>query len=451
MTNISALDIAISLVFIYLLYSMLGTIIQELLATIFSFRSKLLERAIFRMLEDSDIFDKKFRSLKVFFKIGNQQLKQEAQAVAKAQAQAQAQVQAKAIKLFYDHPLIKYLSEDTSKSKPSYITKEAFSKVMIDLLKGENAKLGDDLKPFIENSIKNKTFGTAKVTISNETHKFLRSIWLESQGDVVAFRKLLEKWFDDTMERCTGWYKKKTEYILLVIGLVIAILFNVDTISIASKLHRDPQLCEMVVQQAYAYTKAHPNLPQERDTALKNVEREVKITLQNDTTKQYTKLDSLKLKNKLDSIAKAKSDSLIKRGVFLSHRADSLINSDIAKLNTTMGLGWINVWKEHSYTVPKEWKWGESKSLDKNKSKFKCLVKQFPIWAFEWLVVLLKWLSTIIGWIITALAISLGAPFWFDLLNKLMKLRGSVSSSNSTQNKEKLTEDDKVSAIIRKG
>jgi hypothetical protein len=33
---------------------------------------------------------------------------------------------------------------------------------------------------------------------------------------------------------------------------------------------------------------------------------------------------------------------------------------------------------------------------------------------------------TILGWLITAFAISLGAPFWFDLLNKLMQVRNSV-------------------------
>jgi hypothetical protein len=37
----------------------------------------------------------------------------------------------------------------------------------------------------------------------------------------------------------------------------------------------------------------------------------------------------------------------------------------------------------------------------------------------------LSWCSPL-GWLLTALALSLGAPFWFDLLNKLMKLRGAV-------------------------
>jgi hypothetical protein len=31
-----------------------------------------------------------------------------------------------------------------------------------------------------------------------------------------------------------------------------------------------------------------------------------------------------------------------------------------------------------------------------------------------------------VGWLLTALAISLGAPFWFDMLNKLIVVRSTV-------------------------
>jgi hypothetical protein len=40
--------------------------------------------------------------------------------------------------------------------------------------------------------------------------------------------------------------------------------------------------------------------------------------------------------------------------------------------------------------------------------------------------------ETLFGWIITALAISLGAPFWFDLLNKIVKLRGTGTKITTT-------------------
>jgi hypothetical protein len=31
-----------------------------------------------------------------------------------------------------------------------------------------------------------------------------------------------------------------------------------------------------------------------------------------------------------------------------------------------------------------------------------------------------------VGWLITALAVSLGAPFWFDMLNKFIVVRSTV-------------------------
>jgi len=36
------------------------------------------------------------------------------------------------------------------------------------------------------------------------------------------------------------------------------------------------------------------------------------------------------------------------------------------------------------------------------------------------------WLEVIAGLLITALATTLGAPFWFDLLNKVMVVRSTV-------------------------
>ena len=38
----------------------------------------------------------------------------------------------------------------------------------------------------------------------------------------------------------------------------------------------------------------------------------------------------------------------------------------------------------------------------------------------------LEYITMILGWLITGLAVSLGAPFWFDLLNKFMVIRATV-------------------------
>ena len=36
----------------------------------------------------------------------------------------------------------------------------------------------------------------------------------------------------------------------------------------------------------------------------------------------------------------------------------------------------------------------------------------------------------LLGWLLTAIAVSLGAPFWFDTLNKFMNIRSSGTAPN---------------------
>lgn len=45
------------------------------------------------------------------------------------------------------------------------------------------------------------------------------------------------------------------------------------------------------------------------------------------------------------------------------------------------------------------------------------------------------WLQRIIGWILTLLAVSLGAPFWFDMLNKVVNIRFSGKSPDEGSKK----------------
>jgi hypothetical protein len=44
----------------------------------------------------------------------------------------------------------------------------------------------------------------------------------------------------------------------------------------------------------------------------------------------------------------------------------------------------------------------------------------------------LEWLYKIFGLFITGIAVSLGAPFWFDLLNKFMVVRSTVKPTEKS-------------------
>lgn len=291
MTGIVALDIAIGLVFVYLLYSLLATTIQELLASCFHFRAKVLERAIFRMLEDENRFNNRRQTLFFLFK----RIKDKDKTTDLTTA-------------FYKHPLVKYLAEDKTNSRPSYISKETFSKVIIDLLRGKVKDPGEDHSKMISESLKHGKTKWVEIPISNETLEFLYSIWVDSHGEIGVFKKCLESWFDETMERCTGWYKKQAQIITMIIGFVIALSFNVDSIAIANKLKKDPNLREAVVAQADAFAKAHPNLDK-----VQGIETAIKDT---------------------------STEALIKTQKSLVNRADSLINTDIANMNGVLGLGY---------------------------------------------------------------------------------------------------------------
>jgi hypothetical protein len=74
--------------------------------------------------------------------------------------------------------------------------------------------------------------------------------WKRSGKDVQKFRAAAEKWFDDAMDRLSGWYKRRVQLFLWIFGLAIAILFNVDAINIARTLWNDPGLRDALVNQA---------------------------------------------------------------------------------------------------------------------------------------------------------------------------------------------------------
>ncbi len=54
-----------------------------------------------------------------------------------------------------------------------------------------------------------------------------------------------------------------------------------------------------------------------------------------------------------------------------------------------------------------------------------------PLSATGWV-----WGSRVVGWLLTALAVSLGAPFWFDLLNKLVNIRHGMSKPEVAKEKK---------------
>jgi hypothetical protein len=63
----------------------------------------------------------------------------------------------------------------------------------------------------------------------------------QANGSVLDYHKAIDTWFDGVMERVNGAYKRKTQVFNFFIGLVIASVFNIDTLKIYSYLAENPQ------------------------------------------------------------------------------------------------------------------------------------------------------------------------------------------------------------------
>ncbi|MGN6339432.1 MAG: hypothetical protein ACTHML_00570 [Ginsengibacter sp.] len=477
----TALDVFIGLVFIFLLYSLLATIMQEIIATRFAFRAKVLEKAILRMLEDGKTSTKmqygdRLQGVLHLFGLWNL-LKKKTIAP-----------------WFYAHPLIKYLAEDNYYSKPAYLKPENFSKVMIDLLKGfgfpesqmlqvihqsimegtiyklpinlikenETSPEPDKANPAIkvlreqnEDIHSNELLQFEKVKINRNTSLFLKSLWQESGADLDTFEIKLEKWFDDTMARATGWYKRYTRIILFFIGFVVAVIFNVDVIAIHRVLSKDKNAREQLVKLAIeSQDKLAPEVERQRrgESASDSILQSTYNAVAEDATQANTVLglgrvwiDTCKIcKDSLTSAFNTKAEGL---------------KSEVAAIYTRMDTVQNNLKQHQSELDSIKIRFGDkADSLAIKISAFKALLlidsselirlKQSPqIKEYQRMNQLQErcafiksarkgkyfvyapnqsgdW-ETFIGWLFTAFAVTLGAPFWFDLLSKLIKIRGS--------------------------
>ncbi len=70
---------------------------------------------------------------------------------------------------------------------------------------------------------------------------------------VAAARANVETWFNNAMERLSAAYKRRAQLIAFIIGVILAAIFNVDSIYMASSLWREPTLRHAIVAQAEAY------------------------------------------------------------------------------------------------------------------------------------------------------------------------------------------------------
>jgi hypothetical protein len=122
----------------------------------------------------------------------------------------------------------------SSKAKPAYIAPAHFAIALVDAIQsipGDYAQLGRDIDALADPQIK----------------RALQGIYQRAGGDMQAFELAVGGWFETAMERVSASYKKRAMLISLLLSLLLAVLFNIDSIHLFRSLWQHPALAAQLV------------------------------------------------------------------------------------------------------------------------------------------------------------------------------------------------------------
>jgi hypothetical protein len=302
MFNTAVLNLAIGLIFCFLTVSLATGAIVEAIASLLAVRAKTLRKGIGQLLNDPN-----FTGL---------------------------------AKLLYDHAAVNPRGPGTTsstfqKTDPAYIDRQLFGQAILDVLmispavakaaNSPSAPLGkptvDDLQTAVHDALseaataqgKPPAIPGGKAAPDEQLKQFLNGVIERSVGDPDKIKAELVAWFDNAMDRVSGWYKRWTQLIAFIFALILAAGLNIDSIGVAKALWQQPTLAD-------------------------------KLTADKDL----------------------KADQAIK------------------ELDAAIPIGWPNTGQ--------------------------------------------NWGIAFLGWLITALSTLFGAPFWFDLLQNFIRLKGTGPS-----------------------
>jgi hypothetical protein len=116
------------------------------------------------------------------------------------------------------------------RSLPSYISSRSFADAVIDLVVPDTD--GRTTMTAISDNIDKLPEGTPLKTS-------LQALASNAGADVSRFRDAVEHWYDDHMDRVSGWYKRYVARITLVIGAVLVLLLNINALTIGRTLYTE--------------------------------------------------------------------------------------------------------------------------------------------------------------------------------------------------------------------
>lgn len=327
--NTRMIEVALGLVLVFAMTSLLLTAVRELWASAWGSRGKILVEALTSFVGDDRDF---------------------------------------ALKLM-QHPLLVSLSKDPASkgSSPSYMGADI---VISSLVASLVERIPGGVRPsrpadFVKalQQLGGSAAGAVVKDSADPNAAFVRGMTSLIHGvedDWAAYQARLCAWYDSVTERSTGWFKRKNQVSLLILGFMVAAIANINPILIATRLWEDAPLREAIAAAAQNAADSSTVAP----------------TM---TTEGAPNCEGIKDPQVQAFCVRLKEINDLK--------------------NTGLPMGW------NPLVIPNVF--GAERSSN------------YDVRAWGNLALL------IVGWLVTAVAVSLGAPFWFDALGKVASLRSA--------------------------
>jgi len=128
---------------------------------------------------------------------------------------------------------------------PAYIKPQQFAAALIDVLESQSSSTTGALKDSIE-----------KIS-DPQLKQVLHGIYSRADGKIDKVQLDIASWFDASMDRLGGAYKRKTQLWTLCIAYAVAASLNIDTFHLAHVLWIQPELAANAAQVAGSITAAN--------------------------------------------------------------------------------------------------------------------------------------------------------------------------------------------------
>lgn len=117
------------------------------------------------------------------------------------------------------------------RSLPSYISSKSFAEAVIDLVSPDTAE---------QTTMATIQRGIDALPPTMSPFKPSLEVLAKNAGDDVSrFSASVEQWYDDHMDRVSGWYKRHVAKITLAAGAILVILLNINALTIGRTLYTE--------------------------------------------------------------------------------------------------------------------------------------------------------------------------------------------------------------------